>query len=598
MSASNPVSSLNAVPSCTISLSGSELPASYEVFSVVVRQAVNRISRATVTILGGDSYLHTFDESEDDIFKPGTEVTISLGYDQNNQSVFTGVVARLGIRVLPGYENAPHRNLLVVDCADKALGLTLGKKSDIFEGKTDSDIISSVLSDAGLTKSVDATTVTHPFMARYNSTDWAFVLKRARANGLVVFNADNKVTVTAPTPSGSAAAEVIYGDGALAFDAEVDASEQLKSVNGTSWDPFKEADLSESGAEPSDMSDPGDLGGTTLAGVFAPDPLTIAYDAPVATAELKALADAALVESRLLRVRGTALFRGMNAVKLGGVVTLSGFGSRFAGNVLVTSIEHQLEQGAYTTRIGFGLPRDFSARLIQEENPAVPDIRGLYAGTVKKIDSDPDGDYRVQVMVPALKNSGDGIWARMAQLYATSSAGSFFYPEVGSEVIVGFMHGDPRFPVVLGGMYNSSNKPPETPAAENPKKSIVSKEKLTLEFDDENKVLTLKTPGGNTIKMDDSSGITVEDSNGNSVKMASSGVTIESGGSLTLKASQSVSIEGGTGVSLKASGGDVTMQGLNVSAEAQIKFSGKGTAQAELNGSGQVTVQGGIVMIN
>jgi hypothetical protein len=42
----------------------------------------------------------------------------------------------------------------------------------------------------------------------------------------------------------------------------------------------------------------------------------------------------------------------------------------------------------------------------------------------------------------------------------------------------------------------------------------------------------------------------------------------------------------------------VTMQGLNVSAEAQIKFSGKGTAQAELNGSGQVTVQGGIVMIN
>jgi hypothetical protein len=32
--------------------------------------------------------------------------------------------------------------------------------------------------------------------------------------------------------------------------------------------------------------------------------------------------------------------------------------------------------------------------------------------------------------------------------------------------------------------------------------------------------------------------------------------------------------------------------------EAQIKFSGKGTAQAELNASGQVTVKGAVVMIN
>ena len=598
MSAPNPVSSLNAVPSCTISFGGSEIPASYEIQSITVRQSVNRISRASVTLLGGDSHLNTFKEIEDDLFKPGQDVSISLGFDQDNQKVFSGVVAKIGLRILPGYERAPHKSMLIIECADKALALTLGKKSDIYENQTDSDIISSILSDAGLTKTVDATTVTHTFMSRYNATDWAFIQKRARANGLVIFNADNTVTVTAPKVSGSAAAEIIYGDGALAFDGEVDASEQLASVEGASWDPFKEEDLSASGAEPAEMSAPGNLDGSTLADVFAPKPLTVHYDAPVETSELKALADAALTESRLLRVRGSALFRGMNAIKLGGIVTLTGFGSRLAGNVLVTGVEHRLEQGTYTTRIGFGLPRELSGRLIQEENPALPEIRGLYAGTVKAIDGDPNDQYRVQVMIPALKNSGDGIWAMMSQFYATSSAGSFFYPETGSEVIVGFMHGDPRFPVILGSLYNSKNAPAETPAQANPKKSIISAKKLTLEFDDENKVLTLKTPGGNTIEMDDSGGITVKDSNGNSIKMASSGVTIDSAGSLTLKASQGVSIEGATGIDLKASGGDVTMKGLNVTAEAQIKFSGKGTAQAELNGSGQVTVQGGIVMIN
>jgi hypothetical protein len=57
-------------------------------------------------------------------------------------------------------------------------------------------------------------------------------------------------------------------------------------------------------------------------------------------------------------------------------------------------------------------------------------------------------------------------------------------------------------------------------------------------------------------------------------------------------------LDGATGIELKSSGGDINQKGLNVNAEAQIKFSGKGTAQAELNASGQVAIKGAVVMIN
>jgi uncharacterized protein involved in type VI secretion and phage assembly len=187
----------------------------------------------------------------------------------------------------------------------------------------------------------------------------------------------------------------------------------------------------------------------------------------------------------------------------------------------------------------------------------------------------------------------------LSHLYATASAGSFFIPEVGSSVVIGFLNEDPRFPVVLGSLYNSTNAPPETISADNPKKSIISKSLLKLEFDDTDKIITLLTPGGNTLIISDKDkGITLEDLNGNKIKTSTSGIEITSDFNITIKSGQKVAISGTTGVDIACSGGDVGLKGLNVAAEAQIKASIKGTAQAELVASGQTVVKGGVVMIN
>jgi hypothetical protein len=43
---------------------------------------------------------------------------------------------------------------------------------------------------------------------------------------------------------------------------------------------------------------------------------------------------------------------------------------------------------------------------------------------------------------------------------------------------------------------------------------------------------------------------------------------------------------------------DVKVSGLNVTHTAQVGFSAKGSATAELSASGQTTVRGALVMIN
>jgi len=76
----------------------------------------------------------------------------------------------------------------------------------------------------------------------------------------------------------------------------------------------------------------------------------------------------------------------------------------------------------------------------------LPGVSGLYVATVKQVQADPANEYRVEVQVPTLANT---VWARLAQPYATSAAGSFFYPEVNDEVILAYFGDDPRYPVVL-----------------------------------------------------------------------------------------------------------------------------------------------------
>jgi uncharacterized protein involved in type VI secretion and phage assembly len=162
------------------------------------------------------------------------------------------------------------------------------------------------------------------------------------------------------------------------------------------------------------------------------------------------------------------------------------------------------------------------------------------------------------------------------------TAGSFFLPEVGDEVIVGFLNSDPRKPVVLG-MLNSSNKTaPLTAADANNQKGFVTRSKMKLIFDDDKKSVTIETPAGKKIIMDEDAGaIELKDENNNSIKMNSDGITIETQGKLVLKAQQ-----------------DFSAEGMNLGLKANTALSAEGSASVEVKSSGTAALKGSIVQIN
>lgn len=60
-------------------------------------------------------------------------------------------------------------------------------------------------------------------------------------------------------------------------------------------------------------------------------------------------------------LRGHVRLPGSARAALGSVVELKGLGPRFSGNVLISSIRHEVTLAGWTTEFGFGMPRDESS---------------------------------------------------------------------------------------------------------------------------------------------------------------------------------------------------------------------------------------------
>jgi uncharacterized protein involved in type VI secretion and phage assembly len=169
---------------------------------------------------------------------------------------------------------------------------------------------------------------------------------------------------------------------------------------------------------------------------------------------------------------------------------------------------------------------------------------GVYPALVSDI-KDPDGVGRVKVTLPWSPDSGGEryeAWARVATLMGGNQRGSWFIPDVNDEVLVVFEGGDVRRPYVIGGLWNGSDAPPETMdgAGNNDKKVLKSRNGVVVTLDDTDgqEQFIAETPGGQKVTLRDGPGsIELADSNGNSVKLDSSGITINASMNVTINAS-------------------------------------------------------------
>ena len=270
---------------------------------------------------------------------------------------------------------------------------------------------------------------------------------------------------------------------------------------------------------------------------------------------------------------------------------------------MISGIRHRLKAGSFKTEVSFGMDNEWFVEKYKTVSPLASGlnsgINGLLPGIVLKLDGDPEKQNRIQVKIPLMKNETEGIWARLGSPYASKDFGSFFVPEVGDEVVLGFFNADPSSPVILGSLYSSGRNSPKQIESENNIKTLVTRSKITVEFDEKKKAFSLKTPDERSVVLSDEDKlIAVSDKNGNKIEFSDNGIVITSPKDISISSKAGVKIDAVQDIANTSKSGNVKAEGLNVEFNAKASFTAKGNVSAEVSSSGKMTVKGAMVMIN
>ena len=171
--------------------------------------------------------------------------------------------------------------------------------------------------------------------------------------------------------------------------------------------------------------------------------------------------------------------------------------------------------------------------------------RGNYLAEVVSVE-DPDRLSRVQIRLLSFDQVNDQhaeIWARVAVPFAGDDRGAFMIPDVGDEVLVTFVNGDTRFPVVIGSLWNGNTEIPDRIGGSRVDRwSIKGKEGTRIAIEEESAAsarVLITTPGGVSAELTDSGTGKIEFKiSGTTITMDQQGVTIDTPMNLTVQASQ------------------------------------------------------------
>jgi len=585
-----PNPSRHDVSTFNILVSEKAIDPSYQVLSISIIKEINRIPLAKIVLRDGEASEKDFEISNKDDFIPGKKIKIKIGFDGNNSQVFKGIIVRHAIKIRENGNTELH-----IECHDEAVKMTIGRKNQYFEKMKDSRLFDELIGKySGLTSEPETTQLEHKELVQHHISDWDFMLLRAEANGMLVNVNDGTVQIGKPKTSGKPVLQVSYGSSVLELEAEMDARKQWKNVEATSWDYANQKLFRADASEASSFTQHGDLAGDELAKTIDLSKYQLHHSGHLLEQELKDWTEGMMMRSRLSKIRGRAKVTGFSGIKPGDMVKLEGVGNRFKGNAFVTSVKQEVGNGMWDTHIQFGLDSNCYVFAHNDLNAApsaglVGAIHGLQIGKVVQLQNDPDGEHRILVKIPVIDNNAQGIWTRVASLDAGSDRGAFFRPEIDDEVIVGFINDDPRDAVVLGMLHSSAKAAPITAQDVNHEKGFTTRSKMHIHFNDDTKTITIDTPAGNKILLDESATkIEIKDQSNNKITMEPQGIKVESPMNIDVKAGAVLTLSAGASLSISA-------PSLSMKADASVSIEG---ATAKFTSQGPNTIKGLPVMIN
>jgi uncharacterized protein involved in type VI secretion and phage assembly len=456
----------------------------------------------------------------------------------------------------------------VVRGYDLSHRLNIGTNSRVFQNVTYSDIARDLAGKAGLTDRVEATPQVHEYVIQVNESDWEFLQRLAADEGVDCrVDGDTLLFQSAPraadgpalgTVASTKGTELVWGTTLQRFHARLAAAAQVGDVQVNGWDPVKKVAVV--GKAPVTATHASlEMKPADLAGIFGSKTLYVTNAAIKTQEAADALAKAKAEQAGGAGYEATAVCAGSSELRAGTTISIAGVEKKLAGQWAVNSTRHTIKNGEYQTVAECSGKQDRSLTgLVSKMSGSSGSRERFYGLAVGVVTNNLDESHlaRVKLKFPWFDDQLESNWARIASPGAGPNSGIAFIPQVGDEVLVAFEHGDMRYPVVLGGLWNGVDKPPidqpDAPLEKAPfdagtvkRSGIVSRRQHKVVFRD--------APDDSAIEIISSNGefkVTLNETN-NELQIVSPGKVVIKANELEIKTDANATIQAGGQLNLK-----------------------------------------------
>jgi phage protein D/phage baseplate assembly protein gpV len=369
------------------------------------------------------------------------------------------------------------------------------------------DLVKELIADLGVNLDAPTTGPLWQRLVQFRQSDFEMMAEVAQRCGLHFTLRDETLHILTLEGIGEDV-PLKLGESLLEARIEVNGEGACRSVQTTGWDPLRverhegKASEARSGRGVGVEVSPDEVGGTGERTVVDE---TLANDLQ---ADAIAQAELDLRVAQEVTLWGVA--EGDPRLRPGARVKVENIASLLAGRYVLTSVDHT-----------FDSVKGFVSTISSAPPAPAERQRGAMAalGVVTHV-NDPEGYGRVQVKLPTYQDI-ETDWMGVVTPGAGLGKGLLALPDVEDTVLVLFPHGDPAQGVVLGGLYG-----------------MWTREEWDWGVDETAvKRYTLRTPGGQRVRLDDAKQvIRLENSDGSFIEMSPEKVSLHSQRDLEIEA--------------------------------------------------------------
>lgn len=331
-----------------------------DILQVSYKDNIQEIDSFEITINNWDADTRDFKYSDGDLFDPGKELELWMGYYRKSklQLMVRGQITALR----PSFPSG-GASTLAISGLNILHKLRTKQESHAYENKTDSDIAREIAGRLGIDLVTGPETGETPYQYLFqdNQYDIIFLMERARRIGYDLY-------VEEQQQNGQASESILhfersvdikrvtyqlsYGRSLIEFKPDLTTANQVSEVTVRGWDPVNKKKI-EVTAKRTDLA----IKGVGSAGnQQAIDQSFNQKKEIVATKPIESEAEAKILATQTLEsiakdmLKGSGSIVGLPDLRAGSIVEIDGLGKRFSGRYFVTATTHAIGDSGYTTQ--------------------------------------------------------------------------------------------------------------------------------------------------------------------------------------------------------------------------------------------------------